>query len=277
MSFARELEKPRTGRIYDFFPKTEDGLKEGINFDMNKEVGEKEWEGMKDALESFGERKKFHEFATLAERMFEIDPERFRGSSLAKYWSHAQSWLRDQDLGGAPLIHVVSAMKVCAKIDPASIENLGDIWNRYVHLAWVDLSRGECEMVLKYKKNLSIVDQGRAGNVLVLDESYHLPALERYATLDSKKRLIMANNLRLILPEALHLIDLEKEWSGWQDLLHREKKNRSDWKEFAEIASAMNVLAAKEAHITDQGLEIVPATKMVHKEITPPRPKRLTF
>ena len=84
-----------------------------------------------------------------------------------------------------------------------------------------------------------------------------------------------AMRLKILFPDKTAELGLDSAWQGMKDQLVSYRQ-RNNWYGFADQAMSLNILAADEVKVTDQGLELI-MRKEDFKQTKKPRPERKDF
>lgn len=255
-------------------------------FDVDKEIGEREWRAMEEDLEkkakiiSSGEEtglaksSAMDEMFKLAGDMKFLSPERYR-SVHDKFDNGLRAML-----GSVPYSLIFSFKTLY----PEEFK------------AWFTLDRWRVlrESIVVPKSHMNELARMKIAAPerdlrTILDENLWRSYQKMIKNNISQKlwRFVASNlsNMRILFPE--QVTELTPDASLWESLLEDFKKesarinlmsaSRGSPTDLAAYARDLKILAAKDVRITDEGLELIMTKKETHREKVAPRPIRPNF
>ena len=247
-----------------------------IEFDVEKEISEEDWEAMKGEYEKQCQDEDWWEAANQAMALKILFPERVEELDLDNKWPMMKRCHDGGRVNPAAASAVERNMCLSLKIlfpERVTELKLADRWPRIKRAYEINNTYSQA---IEFATSLKILFPGREAELeleniwLKMKDAYEREWHGSY-TIGKVKA---ASFLRILFPKRVSELELENKWP----LMREEYKRFCDadnWFNAIRRAAYMKILAAKEVKVTDQGLELVmPGEQEGFRQKAEPRPTR---
>ena len=256
------------------------------HFDPERDITESDWQSLLEILERYTMYTSAdvgYEFAKLASAMKVID-------SQKEIIIDREAW--ERLMKKVPV--TISALAVNMKIldperfnksdlqDPSFQKDMQELeGQRTPHTSWRLFAVKAVNIMILWPEKASELNIGQ-----VEWQGMHAKLEEYRQKKEWKKFAIQAKNMKILDPKEFEGVRISK--LDWEEMLNQLNQFRRDgfrrdsigtdgWHHFAELASALTILAAGKVEVTDNGLEISMQKAEDFKQQKKPRPERRAF
>lgn len=261
----------------------EDEPEQELEFDVEKEISERDWREMKKELEWYRKSKNWYRFATLAMCMSNLKPDKKAELHIDDSW---QEMLDELEIDGTIMYRgLASSMAILRpeKREELVFDEMWQIEKKEMKTkkmeTMVNSIKAEDPIDFIYSAYNLLVIQPQKKEELELDDKVWQ---KMKIVLNEKRNIFLGSFIELAMrtfvfwPDRKNELNIDHE--AWKEMKNELKKRRNVLDKtllgFAELAMSMYILSADRVKITDQGLELEMPEKESHQQKIPPRPER---
>lgn len=284
MSFVRELEKPRRGRIHDLATRQTEREKPVLEFNVEEYVGDREWEILSTLAREYLAEDSLYQVkgVRLAAKMKFIDPKRFAALESGMHSlieTNVHKHILSSDFNSSSwCIETLSVLYPEKLKEWLSPKRLGVIEERFS----------------RYRRTKNWTSFAEEGSYMKLANQPLWPmTISEYVWSEMKKTLkelhyekkigsflSMATSMKVLEPYRVDELGITPEiLDNLLSTLKRSQKDleKSDGEVFASYVEWMVILAAEKVEMTDHGIEVTMPKRNEHRENITKRPVRSTL